>query len=71
MQKILILETYRRELNSVAFASWQDNQQLPTIPPIYQTPMHAINDGWRLLSPPFFKYTDSSQLEWWFEKYNE
>jgi len=39
--------------------------------PYYQTPMHAIGDGWRLIAPPVFiknYINDINAYEWWFEK---
>ncbi len=39
--------------------------------PFYQTPMHAIGDGWRLMAPPVFikDYAkDIDAWEWWLER---
>src|SRR5262245_60089843 len=33
----------------------------------YETPYHALGDGWKLLSPPQFDPTDKV-YEWWFVK---
>jgi hypothetical protein len=74
MQKLLILETYECDLNTKV-VGWTNETgriitlfNIPISQPVYQTPMHAINDGWRLLSPPVAKYTDTNYWQWWFEK---
>lgn len=34
--------------------------------PFYKTVMHAIGDGWRLMSPPI--KIDTNYYDWWLEK---
>lgn len=80
-QKILILTTSYPSLRSDV-DSWtgEDGNVIDLSKPIglspclsnavYQTPLHAIADGWRLLVPPV-KYTRGVDLpwyEWWLEK---
>lgn len=38
----------------------------------YQTPLHALGDGWRLMSPPVLipDYAlGKPAYQWWFEKW--
>ena len=78
-QKILRMATLDQSLRA-SVDSWdgEDGELIKEIGlsssprfPFYQTPMHAIGDGWRLIAPPVLikGYCNNiDAYEWWFEK---
>lgn len=74
MQKVLILVTGRRNLRDTVIAAVAEDGSLVflTTPvtdikaldvPDYQTPLHALGDGWKLLGPPLSN--EKGITEWW------
>ena len=76
MQKILVLTTRGEHLRSAVVGQLAEDADGVRPGPVelapawdaprYETPLHALGDGWALLAPPVRR--DGGALEWWLTK---